>query len=816
MAEQIIVEFIPDLSQLETAVEQLAKDGKLDPKLAAGYAKTTQEVAKASAAIKKSGNDLKGPITNLDQLDRRSRAFVDEFVRGFKEGVELELKKSAKELEAFKAKLEDTGKKGGTATKSLKQELRELTQQIARAKAEGGPIDQAAINRAGELKDAMADANAEIANAGSDTKNLDNLVGSISAAAGAFSAVQGAAALFGDESEELQKSLLKVNGAMALATGLQQVANALQKEGAITLGLITVQQKIQNAQLGIEGALQSKNIVVKGLATVAQKALNAAMAANPIGLIVAALLVAIPLLLRFAENTRAAAAETSRLQAAISSVTSALDAEIEAVTRSGEKVIIGLEKIGAKDSEVANQRISNLRLVIQAEQRAVEEINSALARGNQNEEERQALIGRRTELITRIKDQELEGLRLVNEAEKAVAAERKAREEEQKARAAAALEARRQALSDSIDRIKLEQVAVEEGTEKYLRLQNAIITLQAKYDAMGQSVARSNLIIAQGAKDAQAVAAEANTKGIQDMQDKFGKSVESLVKDVGKVDTAVKQVASNITTNLNVALEETSESFSEWLDENLQKIQALIGGFQSIGQGLSAVQQEQANNTQITIDNNRKEVDSLLESGAITEREAVARQKRLDLEEAKARRKSAIQQKEMAIFNATINTLQGVTQALASLPPPFNFIQAGIIAAFGYAQVRAISKRPIPKFAKGKKDQYSGPGIIGEAGPEIMRTEKGDYLATKPTLVYIGKKDKVFTSRETFNMLPAKIDREVHNNNTTVQIDYDKLGKAVGKHVKGPSINIDKDGIAMWTTDKLARQRYFNNRYSSN
>jgi len=94
--------------------------------------------------------------------------------------------------------------------------------------------------------------------------------GALTGATSGFAAVQGVMALTGGESEELEKSLLKVQGAMAIQQGVQ--------------GLI-----VSYRQLG--GAT--------GLATKAQAALNFVMALNPFILIAAGVTAAIAALVKF-------------------------------------------------------------------------------------------------------------------------------------------------------------------------------------------------------------------------------------------------------------------------------------------------------------------------------------------------------------------------------------------------------------------------------------------------------------------------------------------------------------------------------------
>jgi hypothetical protein len=219
------------------------------------------------------------------------------------------------------------------------------------------------------------------------------------------------------------------------------------------------------------------------------------------------------------------------------------------------------------------------------------------------------------------------------------------------------------------------------------------------------------------------------------------------------------------------------------------------------------------------IEDEKQRVADLLEAGAITEAEAAKRNKRIEQEEKKLKRDQAIREKNLAIFNAIINTAQAITVALASAPPPFNAILAGISAALGAAQIAAISSRPIPKFAKGKKDGYAGPGEIGEAGMELMQHDGQLYLAKKKTLVWLGKDDKVYNPTETKEMLMPVVDKQLMQWQAPVQkaesIDYDKLGKAVGRHINIPGFNIDEQGFKIWQQQGLNRKNYMDKRYSS-
>jgi hypothetical protein len=94
------------------------------------------------------------------------------------------------------------------------------------------------------------------------------LGGALSGVTSGFSVVTGVMGTFGAESEEVEKLLLRVNAAMAMAQGLQGLKDA--KPAIIDLGRTI-----------------GKIPGVQKLVTLGQKAWNAAMSANPIGLIVA-------------------------------------------------------------------------------------------------------------------------------------------------------------------------------------------------------------------------------------------------------------------------------------------------------------------------------------------------------------------------------------------------------------------------------------------------------------------------------------------------------------------------------------------------
>jgi len=73
--------------------------------------------------------------------------------------------------------------------------------------------------------------------------------------------------------------------------------------------------------------------------------------------------------------------------------------------------------------------------------------------------------------------------------------------------------------------------------------------------------------------------------------------------------------------------------------------------------------------------------------------------------------------KAFAIAQAIINTYQGATKALATYPPPFNFIAAAATVASGLAQVATIRAQTAQR---GGNLITGGPAVVGEDGPELI------------------------------------------------------------------------------------------------
>jgi len=163
-------------------------------------------------------------------------------------------------------------------TKNLKQQLKEMKLQLS-TMDEGSQAFKDLLAEAGKLDDKLGDINTRVKNFASDTAHFDSALGGITAVAGGYEAVQGAMGLLGTENKNLEKAMLRVQSAMALANGAQQVQIALQKESAFMKGVDAVKTTALTIATGIYST-------VVGVSTGAMKLFRLALIATGIGAIV--------------------------------------------------------------------------------------------------------------------------------------------------------------------------------------------------------------------------------------------------------------------------------------------------------------------------------------------------------------------------------------------------------------------------------------------------------------------------------------------------------------------------------------------------
>lgn len=135
-------------------------------------------------------NRLRNQLKNMPNAFNASTGAINE---QNKEAVELskriiQVDSAVKQMDKTMGQFNRNVGNYEAAAISLRQELRSLIAQLAQMKLAGEQNTEAynkLVNRAGEVKDALMDVTREVKNIGSDTKNIDGVIGLMEGVAGA-------------------------------------------------------------------------------------------------------------------------------------------------------------------------------------------------------------------------------------------------------------------------------------------------------------------------------------------------------------------------------------------------------------------------------------------------------------------------------------------------------------------------------------------------------------------------------------------------------------------------------------------------------
>lgn len=166
--------------------------------------------------------------------------------------------------------VDDATQKVTQSNKSLKAQMKEATVELIQAQQKFGDYSKEALSAAknlAQLRDKIAEAG-ETANLFDPGKKFQAVAGAISAMASGFAVAQGAMGLFGAESEEVEKTLLKVQSAMALSQGLSTIADSAKDFQRLKAIVVDAMKSIAAAKVADTVATEA-NAVATGASTVA-------------------------------------------------------------------------------------------------------------------------------------------------------------------------------------------------------------------------------------------------------------------------------------------------------------------------------------------------------------------------------------------------------------------------------------------------------------------------------------------------------------------------------------------------------------------
>lgn len=197
-----------------------------------------------------------------------------------------ELRNQSNALEDEAQKIEKAAQEAENAAQShvsFRTRLREVREELMQLELAGDTSSERYKQlqaQMGELSEAMDAVTTQQNMLKRGERMWDGLLSGLSGVSGAFSAAQGAVALFSGENENLQKIMLKVQSLMAVTIGLKEVQLALDKDEAFQLVTINGLKEWWNKLLAVGRGEQVASTAATVADTTATIADTAATAAN--------------------------------------------------------------------------------------------------------------------------------------------------------------------------------------------------------------------------------------------------------------------------------------------------------------------------------------------------------------------------------------------------------------------------------------------------------------------------------------------------------------------------------------------------------
>lgn len=203
------------------------------------------------------------------------------------------------------------------------------------------------------------------------------------------------------------------------------------------------------------------------------------------------------------------------------------------------------------------------------------------------------------------------------------------------------------------------------------------------------------------------------------------------------------------------------------------------------------------------------------------------------------RRRQAVAEKAMAVFQIGVNTAAAIVRMLAD-PGGVAGVTLSVFAGItGALQAAAVLAKPLPAFKDGTMNAPQGAALVGEAGPELRESRGKYWLYDKPTVTNLNQGDKIYTASQTSAMLAQAAIRQeelerlgqvkVLNQQTAEKlqrttiinagISKETITKGVAEGIKEIVIHqtsFDEDGVRRFMVTKNSRVEQQKKRFRLN
>jgi len=292
------------LGKVEKQVSEINAGGKLGAayKLANKELEEQIKLERDNITIQQNAtNTYKQKQQLLSALGRKIKSMTaDETANGRTQKELIDQYKSInQELKDFDAQMGNHQRSVGDYKNQIKEAAMEikgmegqLVEMLKNGVDKADPAFVELAKKAGDLQDKINDAREEVKRFASDTKVLDDIIDVAKSATSAFGLYKGAMSVFGVETENAEKAVQKLAGAMSVIQSLKTLQETMKK-GSATAKLFNLAMKATGAQLVTNQLASIKaTLATEGLskaekaATVTTKAFNLALKAIPLMLVI--------------------------------------------------------------------------------------------------------------------------------------------------------------------------------------------------------------------------------------------------------------------------------------------------------------------------------------------------------------------------------------------------------------------------------------------------------------------------------------------------------------------------------------------------
>lgn len=890
-ASDVYTEIIGDDKQLQEQVKKsnaaMQQQGTDMSTLLTGNKKSIEELSTAFKNLDKNiiGGTYKkvlGDIRKELQLtDAQAKAFYKNLIKNSQQGIAAgAVNEDLKELQELIAAATTELNKMGNAeeqteqkTVSLKAQLRAMKEELTNIDDPSNPRFIQLSQQAAELEDRIGDTREQVRLLASDTRHIDAAIQTVSGLAGAFAVAQGAAALFGSENEEVQQALLKVNAAMSILQGLQQIQALVDKNSALNILLINSLREKQVATTVATATVTKGLTVAEKEATIVQEQLNVAMAANPAAVLLLSLTALVSIMYALSSSTNDAADAQEKLNTQLDYNKKFSDDTIKFLDQAGKERLAKMKSQGASEQAIREEERRQLQDQLDIRK---EDLQKSIDAGEDAAGKLQDLAKNNFQIITHYNEVGADGIardrvKRTDVDEKYLASLKKTQEdglqaqrdidslmsdlrikdfddltstnkeieEAQKAHDQKIKEAHDKAIEEEkkyVEAIRQQYQALSQFNNNNLTFQadqskkiaddtNALSTVRIV--AFKQYLKLQTQAIQEAADDEISINGLTGAKALvvrQKAQQDILKLTQDTEKQIGDI-----RIKSEDDTNAEIlAKREAFENSMIALgDETTGHLKA--NRAQEVKDTEDSAQKRQAIETasiqvisqlgsaffqgqKANYQNQEQQVQDLADKKLITEKEAQSRINQL-------RRQEAAINKQEALFNIFINTAVAAAKA-ASQTGVGASIAIPIVEALGLALAAIVSSKSLPQYKKGgftgNKNENDVVGVVH--GQEFVAHAEATkrYKPALEAMHNLQFEEYLNKYAQTAALASMPPDYEM-TSFSSPQIDYDKLsdliGEKVAKHSKGVEINFDERGIVLRIKEQSTTTEYLNKKY---